>query len=250
MVNRFAVARSGWPWAAVAAGVLATCVATEPAIAAARGFMGTVIGVGAMVATTAMPHARGWVVGAFLVGSLGLAFGRGSFADPPSTLWGEILDRDAARIRHEFSLPRADHRWRAATSAGASAYLYVCARGRLEAPDTLDVALDGVLLAPLDPSMMFGPRPQADSVGFYRIPVPWARLDGRKLVSVELARHAGTSRPLEVCGTFMGRPTLRVDASQLFDGVSWSSPWKTRSGRYQIELRLEATDGHIFGAWY
>ena len=160
MVTWLIAARHRWPWVAIAAGVLATCVATDPVIAAARGFMGATFGFGAMFAT------------------------------------------------------------------------------------------DGVLLTPRDPSMMFGPRPQPESVGFYRIPVPWARLEGRELLSVEVARHPGTSRPIEVCGTFMGNPTLRVDASQLYDGVRWSSPWETHSGRYQIELRLEATDGHVFGAWY
>jgi hypothetical protein len=242
--------RQHWPWAAVAGGVVTTCVGTDPDIATARAFMGVVVGIAGMFATTGLPRARNCVAGAFLVGSFGLAFGSGSFSDPPSTLWGEILDSDAVRIRHELAIPRADRRWRAATAAGASPYLYVCARGYLEEPDTLDVFMDGVSLASLNPSMMFGPRPQSESVGFYRIPVPWGRLDGRERLSVEVARHAGTSRPLEVCGTFMGKPTLRFDASQLYDGTTWTSPWETRKGRYQIELRLENADGHVFGAWY
>jgi hypothetical protein len=247
---RLQATRGQWPWGAIAVGVLITCVETDARIATARAFMGIAVGVGALLATTAMPRAREWAAGAFLVGSLGLAFGSGTFADPPSTLWGEVLDRDGMRIRHEIALPRTDRRWRTATASGASPYLYVCARGRLEAPDTLDVSIAGVILAPLDPSMMFGPRPQPESVGFYRVPVPWDRLDGRELLSVELAQHSGTKRPLEVCGTFMGKPTLRVDASQLYDGTRWSSPWEARRGRYQIELRLEANDGHVFGAWY
>ena len=247
---RLQATRAHWPWGAIAVGVLVTCVATDARIATARAFMGIAVGVGALLATTAMPRAREWAAGAFLAGSLGLAFGRGSFPDPPSTLWGEVLDRDGIQIRHEIALPRTDRRWRNATASGASPYLYVCARGRLEVPDTLDVSLDGVILAMLDPSMMFGPRPQPESVGFYRVPIPWDRLDGRELLSVDVARHSGANRSLEVCGTFMGRPTLRVDASQLYDGTRWSSPWETRSGRYQIELRLEANDGHVFGAWY
>ena len=250
MVKGLSATRDRWPWLAIAVGILVTCFAPDARISGARAFMGIAVGVGALIATTAMPRPREWAAGAFLVGSLGLAFGSGTFADPPSTLWGEILDRDGMRIRHEIALPRNDRRWRTAAASGASPYLYICARGRLEAPDTLDVSLDGVILAPLDPSMMFGPRPQPESVGFYRVSVPWARLDGRDQLAVEVAPDPGTSRPLEVCGTFMGKPTLRVDASQLYDGIRWSSPWETRSGRYQIELRLEASDGHVFGAWY
>ncbi len=250
MVMRLPTMRVHVPWVVVAVGVLVMCIASDPTIAAARVFMGTAFGVGALLATTDMPRGRIWGTSAFLVGSLALAFGSGSFADPPSTLWGEILDRDGMRIRHEIALPRNDRRWRTAAASGASPYLYICARGRLEAPETLDVTLDDVPLTTLDPSMMFGPRPQPESVGFYRVSVPWARLERRDQLAIEVAPHPGTSRPLEVCGTFMGKPTLRLDASQLYDGIRWSSPWETRSGRYQIELRLEATDGHVYGAWY
>ena len=243
-------ARGCLPWVAIGAGVIATCVSTDPSIAAARAFMGVVTGVGALMATTGMPRARAYVASAFLAGSLGLAVGAGSFTDPPATLWGEILDTDAMRIRHEIEVPHDDRRWRAATTSGASPFLDVCARGRLDAPDTLDVSLDGAPLGALDPSMMFGPRPQPESVGFYRMPVPWVRLDGRERITIEVARQPGASRPLEICGTFMGKPTLRVDASQFFNGTGWSSPWETRRGRYQVELRLEATDGTVYGAWY
>lgn len=249
-MRRLDGARHRWPWAVVAAGVLVTCVVTDPLIAAARAYMGVAVGFGALFATTGMPRAREWTAATFLAGSLGLAFGHGSFPNPPSTLWSEILETDAMRLRHEIAMPRSDRRWRAGVAASASPFLYVCVRGRLEAPDTLDVSIDGATLASLDPSMMFGPRPHPESVGFYRIPLPWAQLDGRDRLTVEVARQAGASRTLEVCGTFMGKPTLRVDASSLFDGVAWSSPWQTRSGRYQIELRLEGPDGKVYGAWY
>jgi hypothetical protein len=225
-------------------------VSADPLSAVARAFMGVAVGVGAMMATVDVPRAREWVAGAYLAGSLGLAFGSRTFADPPGTLWGEILDTDATRLRHEIAPPTTDRRWRTATAAGASPFLYVCARGRLESPDTLDISLNGEPLTALDPSMMFGPRPQPESVGFYRIPVPWARLEERAPLMVEVARHVGSSRSLEVCGTFMATPTVRVSASQRFDGAAWTSPWDTRRGRYQVELRLEGTDGHVFGAWY
>ncbi len=239
-----------WPWLVVAAAVAMQCAVASAPTAIARGFMGGVIGIAAMLATEGMPRARAAVAAAIVIGSVGLASGAGSFADPPLALWTEILHDDAMRIHHEIALPRTDHRWRAGADAGASPYLYVCARGRLDVPDTLDVSLGGDSLASLGPSMMFGPRPQPDSVGFYRIPLPWARLDGRDRISVGVTRHAGTSRPLEVCGTFMAKPTFRIDSSELFDGAGWTSPWVTRQGRYQIELRLVSDDGHVFGAWY
>lgn len=240
----------GWPWFVVAAATLVQCLGVPPAVAAARGFMAATVGIAAIGATKGMPRASRAVTALLLAGSVGIAFGTGSFDDPPSTLWGEVLEAPGARARHEIALPRADRRWEAATRADAAAFLYVCARGRLEAPDTLDVSLNGEPLTALDPSMMFGPRPDPESVGFYRVPVPWPRLDAVDRIVVGLSRQPGTTRPPEVCGTFMARPTARLDASEVFDGTSWTSPWTTRRGRLQIELRLEGPDGHVYGAWY
>lgn len=211
----------------------------------------TIYGIGALViAGRSAPFVQ--LVGAmtYLLASIAMNVIDRPVADPPSTLWGQIVDDTLQEVAHRIIPPYGTHQWQQGWASDGQPFIYVCARGRLEPPETLVLTVNGSAISALNTSQMFGPRPQPESVGFYRIPVPRGLFTGSPSLDIQVRRDERATLPLEICGTITARPTAGFESSRFFNGTSWISPWTTRQGRFQIELRLEGPGGHVFGAWY
>ena len=210
-----------------------------------------IFGIGALViAGRSAPFVQLAGASTYLAASIAMNVIARPVADPPSTLWGQIIDDTRQEVAHRIIPPYGTRQWQQGWVSDGQPFIYVCARGRLEPPETLVLTVNGSAISVLNPSQMFGPRPQPESVGFYRISVPRDLFSGSPALDIHVRPDERATKPLEICGTITARPTAGLESSQFFDGASWTSPWATRKGRFQIELRLEGPGGHVFGAWY
>ena len=211
----------------------------------------TIYGIGALViAGRSAPFVQLAGASTYLIASIAKNVIDLPVAEPPSTLWGQIIDDTRQEVAHRIIPPYGSRQWQLGWASDGKPFIYVCARGRLEPPETLVVMVNGSAISELNTSQMFGPRPQLESVGFYRIPVLRDLFNGSPALDIQVRRDVRATLPMEICGTITARPTAGFESSRFFDGTSWISPWTTRQGRFQIELRLEGPGGHVFGAWY
>ena len=238
------------PWLLLAASGLLSVLAAPLPTAIARVFFVTLLG-GAIVAALAAVGRAAQLTGAaaLLVLTLGQVSIDRPVQAPPSSQWTVTLRTPAERLRHTIALPVGTRQWQAWWARATGAAVYVCARGPVSEADALDLYVGAERAARVTQEQAIGPRPQPTSVGFYRIPIERARLEGAAPLVLELRRGA-EARPIEVCGTFAYQPSAGLESSAFFDGVRWISPGLTQRGRYIVELRLEERPGRTVAALY
>lgn len=240
------------PWLLWVVATAVTTAGASPTTALSRGFF-AVIMVGGAVGLAALAGRRVQLAVAGIALALLLAQRvlPARVDNPPSSLWTQVLSRPAQAIRHTIALPAGSPSWENIWRRASQAAVYLCARGPLDAATVLDLQLNGTSLGTVTQAQAIGPRPQPDSVGFYRIPVARAALEQNTTATFSVRLVTGPdARPVEVCGTFTYRPSAGRESSAFFDGSTWTSPGPTMHGRFLIELRFEDATGKIVEALY